>query len=148
VDARKTVIRDFHNQHIRYNKALTNEMRGTMGIPLPDDHHSHIPVGPNHVAFTLEPKGAYQIELKCWDEETGEKKITYGKSGIVAVYAISNAPITDRALLTQSELLTKTAHLFGAESSQRGQWLSVSVCWQSKTGEKGPWAVIQSAVIP
>jgi hypothetical protein len=80
VDNRKTAIRDFHNERIRFNKALTNEIRNALGVPLPDTHPSHIPVGPNHVAFTLEPKGVFQNEMKCWDEETGEKKITYGKA--------------------------------------------------------------------
>jgi hypothetical protein len=148
VDARKGAIRNFQNQHIRFNKNLTNEMRRVIGLPDPDDEADHIPVGPNHVGFTLESKGSFQIHMRCWDEETGEKKITYGKSGIVAVYAVAPGPLSDMPLLTQSVMLSKTNHLFLFDPSQRGQWLSISACWQSTTGEKGSWSVIQTAIIP
>jgi hypothetical protein len=148
IDGRKAAIRKFHNQYIRYNPALTDEMRAAMGVPIPDRTHTHIVVGDRRVAFDLEPKGVFLVELKCRDEETGEKKILYGMSGIVAIYAITDGPVTDDTLLTESVLLTKPTHTFRAAAAQRGKWLSVTVCWQSETGEKGPWAAVQSAIIP
>jgi hypothetical protein len=153
--ARKTLIaehqkyyRDFYNKNIRYSDGLTDEIRRLLGVPIPDTTHSHITVGDHHVGFELAPKAVYQVGMKCWDEETGEKKILYGMSGIVALYAITPEPLTAVADLTESVLITKTSHIFTGVDGQRGKWISVTCCWQSKTGERGPWVAIQSTVIP
>jgi hypothetical protein len=148
IEGHKTYLRDFFNQNLRYNHNLTTELRRDLGVPIPDTTHSPIVVGDHLVGFELEAKGTYQVSLRCWDEETKEKKILYGMSGIVVFYAVSDAPITDDALLTQSLLITKTTHTLTGNAGQRGKWLSVACCWQSETGERGTPSAVQSAIIP
>ncbi|AEF84197.1 hypothetical protein TREPR_0784 [Treponema primitia ZAS-2] len=65
--------------------------------------------------------------MKCRDKDTGGKKILYGMSGIVAFFAIADAPITDSALLVESVLLTNPTHTFRAAATQRGKWLATSL---------------------
>ncbi|MFP3041289.1 hypothetical protein LQZ19_05650 [Treponema primitia] len=148
VNARKAAIRKFHNQYIRYSPFLTDEILAALGAPIGDHTHTHIVVGDRQVVFTLEPKGVFQVEMKCRDKDTGEKKILYGMSGIVAFFAIADAPITDSALLVESALLTDVTHTFHAAPTQRGKWLSATACWQSESGERGDCGAILSAVIP
>jgi hypothetical protein len=145
VDNHRGVLRDFFNENLRYNKKMTDEIRGVLGVPVRDGSHTPIVVGDRRVVFDLESAGLSMVTLKCRDKDTGEKKILYGMSGITALYAYSPVAITETALLNESLLLTKVNHTFHAADSQRGQWLSVTACWQSKTGERGATAAIQSA---
>jgi hypothetical protein len=141
-------LRDFFNRHLRYNPAMTDADRVNFGVPIPSSSSVHIVVGDRRVNFELTPKGVFMVGIKCRDEDTGAKKILYGMSGIVVLYTISDKPVMNIAELSQSMLITRTTHTIRAADTQRGKWISVTVCWQSKTGERGQYAAIQSAIVP
>ncbi|AEF85218.1 hypothetical protein TREPR_0785 [Treponema primitia ZAS-2] len=42
VNGRKAAIRKFHNQYIRYNPNLTDEILAALEAPIPDHTHTHI----------------------------------------------------------------------------------------------------------
>jgi hypothetical protein len=148
ITGHRKYIRDFFNLNIRYNPALTDEIRTRIGVPIPDNAHSPIIVGDRLAGCELLPKGIRMVGLSCRDEATGGKKILYGMGGIVVAYAIGDAPVTDTALLTGKLLITRATHTFKCTDAQRGKWLTCAVCWQSKTGECGQWSAIRSTLIP
>ncbi|AEF83182.1 hypothetical protein [Leadbettera azotonutricia] len=140
-------IRDFYNLHIRYNPDLTDADRRNFHATIRSTRHRRIVVGDRRVGFEFTPKGFFMLGLKCWDEETGEKKIIHGMGGVMVFYAISDKPITNNAELNESILITKSNHTFKAAYDQRGKWISATCCWQTKTGERGQVTAIQSALI-
>jgi hypothetical protein len=148
ITGHRKFIRDFFNLNLRYLPALTDKIRKLMGVPIPDKARSRITVGNRLAGCELSPKGIRMVGMSCWDIATKAKKILYGMSGIVVTYAISDAPITDITLLTEALLITKTTHTFKCTDTQRGKWITVVICWQSKTGERGPGSAIQSTLIP
>jgi hypothetical protein len=141
-------LRDWHNEHVRYNKAVTPQICARCGFPDKDTNPSPIVVGDRKVGFELFPEGAFLVGMKCWDLDSGEKKIEYGMSGVVALFAFSDQPLTTIAELTDSVLLTRVSHTFHCADTLRGKWINVSCCWQSETGQRGPESPIQSAIIP
>jgi hypothetical protein len=66
----------------------------------------------------------------------------------VAKYAYADAPLTDFALLTETTLLTKVHETFHAGPDKRGKYLTATCCWQTKTGNRGDWVPVQSAIVP
>jgi hypothetical protein len=148
VDSHRSYIRDWFNKNLRYNDNLTNTIRACLGVRIPAERSSHIAVGDRLVGFELMPKGSFMVGIRCWDEKTGAKRILNGMGGIVVLYTISDKPVANIDELSQSMLITKTAYTIKATDTQRGKWISATVCWQSKTGERGQCAVVQSAIIP
>jgi hypothetical protein len=127
---------------------LTDAIQQAITGRKPDDTETPIGVNGREVLFTLEPEGVAQIRQKSRDKDTDERKILPGMSGIVAKYAITAEPVTEEAQLIESELLTRTSYLWKFTVGQRGKWFTVSVAWQTETGEKGTFSALQATVIP
>jgi hypothetical protein len=146
--AHKAYIRGWFNKTLRYSDELTNEIRGYCGLPIRKGKNGHNAMDGYRLGFELYPNGPFCVGMRCWDEATLEKKVLPNMNGIMVRYAISDKPITNIAQLSQAVAVSKMRYLFKAADTQRGQWLSVTCCWQSKTCVEGQCSPIQSAVIP
>ncbi|GHU82962.1 hypothetical protein FACS189468_7700 [Spirochaetia bacterium] len=144
----RSYIRSWFNQYLRGNPALTNAFRVRLGAPEVDGTKTPQVVGSRMVAFTIEPGGVGQVKIRCRDKDTDEQKILYGMSGIVVIYTVAPEAVTDPEMLTKSVLITRAIHTMSFPLTQSGKRVSVSCCWQSKSGQRGDLAAIQSTVIP
>jgi hypothetical protein len=145
---RTKAIADFYNQHIRYNPALTASIKTAITGGAPDENNTPFDVKDHEVGALITPDGPAQLRLTLYDLQTNAKKILPGMGGIVAKWAITPAALTDEALLAESELLTTAHHVMKFTNAQRGHWLTICFAWQSKTGEKGTFGPLLTAVIP
>jgi hypothetical protein len=127
---------------------LSDEDLVSLGLTPRDKHPSPIAPPTGNPGFEITPSGTRRLTVRVWDEDTGEKKRPYGMTGAVVRYVISDAPVEDMTLFTQSDLITKSPYIFTGTDAQRGKWISLAMCWQSETGGKGPWSEIQSTLIP
>jgi hypothetical protein len=127
---------------------LTAEDFVSLGLKVPDTTPTPVDIANKQVDFELEPKGVYLVEIRCWDHETGEKRILEGLTGIDVRYAFTPEPVTDLALLTENIVLTKTRHTFHVDPANRGKWLSAACCWYAAGPKYGQWVAVQSAIVP
>jgi hypothetical protein len=144
----KKYLRDWYNQYIRYNPALTDDIRARLGVPIRNTTYTPFVVGDHRVGFELLPDAPFVVLLKCWDLASGEKRILCGMSGIMVRFAVSDKPITTIAELTESFLISTAIHRLSLPDTQRGQWLSVSCSWLSGTGKRGADSPIEATIIP
>jgi hypothetical protein len=63
-------------------------------------------------------------------------------------YAVGDAAVTLRKDLNRSLLLTKNTTIVTLEDGDHLKTMSIAMCWQSESGERGPWSEIQTAGIP
>jgi hypothetical protein len=87
------------------------------------------------------------VEIRAHDEATPDSRaIPYGCNGCLLRYDWGPEPITDRALLTKSLLITRFPYTLALPPEAEGFRLSCTLCWQSR-GLVGTPGVIESVVI-
>jgi hypothetical protein len=138
------------NEEMRFNDAINDSGRALAGIHVPDREKTTLNKPDKTVGFSVEPKEAMQSRLNFWVHETGEKAIPYEYDGAVFAQKILGpdepAP-TDPAALTETDRYTRTPHILVFSEADRGKRVALAARWQNRHG-KGPWSVIQVAVIP
>jgi hypothetical protein len=138
------------NEEMRFNDSINDTGRALAGIPVPDREKTSLGKPDKTVGFTIEPKEAMQARLNFWVHETGEKAIPYGYDGPVFARKIlesGEAVPTDPAELYETDRYTRTPQTLVFSEADRGKRVACAALWQNRHG-KGPWSVIQVAVIP
>jgi hypothetical protein len=127
---------------------LTNEDLVALGLRPKDTKPSRIGPAEGSPGVQMTARGDFQVVVRVWDERTGERRRPYGMVGAAARYVVADAPVTDMALFTRSDLITRSPWTFVGAGAERGKWISMAMCWQSESGVKGPWSAPKSTVSP
>jgi hypothetical protein len=143
----EAVIRGMVNQYLRF-PPVTDEDRIKMNIPNKDTTYTKQPVPTNHVGFVLEINAVYSLKIRFWELETQAKGVPKGMNGVVVNWKVSDTPITDQALLTESRLLSRHIEVLHFEPHERGKTVYAACRWENIKGERGEWSPIQSFVVP
>jgi hypothetical protein len=116
------------------NPIITNADRVRCGL------HSRDPVKTSSgepatvpVIEELKPLGNSRVEIRVHDETTtNSRAIPYGYNGCLLRYAWGPAPLTDRALFTQSILMTRFPFTLTLPPEAAGSRLSCTAYWQNR----------------
>jgi hypothetical protein len=147
----ETALREFVNEYIRYNHALTDEDHTALGVKIPDKHRTPAPTPTGIIEFFMKMLAVARLGVVYRDSGSPSKAKPPGVQGAeirVGITEIGDPPITDPEKLPRSEFSTRTPYtlIFSAEDS--GKRAYIAMRWENTRGEKGPWSPIQSAVIP
>ncbi|MDR0599494.1 MAG: hypothetical protein LBG84_05355 [Treponema sp.] len=149
-EALRRLCQEEVNSEIRYNRAVSDSGRAAAGVHVPDHERTTLTAPDKTVGFRTEPKEAMQLRLDFWVHETGEKAIPYGYDGAVFGMRLlepGEAVPGDPEELPKGDHFTKTPRVLVFAEADRGKRLALAARWQNRHG-KGPWSVIQIAVIP
>ena len=130
------------------NPIITNADRVRCGLH-PRDTVKTPSGGPTTVPVLeeLKPLGNARVEIRVHDETTPDSRaIPHGYNGCLVRYAWGPEPIADRALLTQSILMTRFPFTLTLPPEASGSRLSCTACWQNRDLVGSPSA-IESVVI-
>jgi hypothetical protein len=151
-EARKavvTVMRDFANAFVRFNKKMTDADRLVLGIHPRDPTPTTVPA-PSTIPVITEIRAmpGQQVRLHFRDQntETGEA-IPPGFNGCILNYTWSPARVDDKALITHRTLMTGSPYLLKLPAEAQGSWLSCYAQWQNRKGDEGPGGDVQHSVI-
>jgi hypothetical protein len=148
-DRLKKSTRQFNNEHLEYNSAISDVEREEMGLPVHKTTRTPSQIAadapdidvdtsvPGHLGFHFFEKGSRH--------KKGKPK---GQHGAEIAWVISDVPPTKWADLIHSNIDTNSPFTLEFENDQRGKTVYFALRWENTRGEKGPWSVIQSAVIP
>jgi hypothetical protein len=154
--ARKTL-----KKHMRYLKRvyidpgfasglISEQEYLSLGLSLPDTILTATPLIPASAPFIIElislPGFRVRIRFRDENEERSEARLA-GMNGCLARFALGGEPISDYSLLTSSELMTASPHVFTFSPNDEGKWFSVILQWQTRKGKLGPYSAIQHVVI-
>ena len=139
-----TAMREFANACIRYNPKMAAEHRIMFGIRGADREPSKSgEPSTRAVVAGLKPLGGAAVEIRFQDEETPRSRaIPAGYNGCLLAYACGEEKVSDYALLTKTDLMTRHIWRLQLPPETAGLWLSLAVRWQSRTGKKGGWSDI------
>ncbi|OAV65501.1 hypothetical protein Barb6XT_02387 [Bacteroidales bacterium Barb6XT] len=127
---------------------VTDTDLNSMGIVGRHKSGAPIPVPTTYPKTEIKLPAPAKIELHFRDNgETGHAK-PHGVRGAEIRWAILETPPTDWDELQHSEFDTQSPFTLTFKGGERAKTVYFALRWENTTGEKGPWAEIQSAVIP
>ncbi|MDR1180838.1 MAG: hypothetical protein LBL13_02525 [Bacteroidales bacterium] len=130
------------------NPIITDAERIDMGLHVRDTTPTNLDVPKTRPEATIEVMDFRRLKISFHDQGSTKNAKPYGIDGAVIICAALDAPPKDRSALNRSMLVTRTPYIIECTEEERGKTLYVSVCWQNKKGQKGPWSEIISAIVP
>ncbi|MDR3309361.1 MAG: hypothetical protein LBS80_05350, partial [Tannerella sp.] len=141
-------LRPFLKAWVAYNTKVTDEDRINMGLTVHKSHHSLVPVPatpPSAIIF-LPAAGIVQIHFR--DQDSDSKAKPPGVHGCEIAWAALDSEPEDWTDLNHSSFNTRTPINLVFSGRQRGKTLYFALRWENTRGLKGPWSIIQNAIIP
>ncbi|MDR1561476.1 MAG: hypothetical protein LBS54_00105 [Dysgonamonadaceae bacterium] len=153
-DVVKKAARDVVNRYLKYNPDVTDADKRKLGITIPDDTKTPVEVPKTHPVFVLKLYDFMRISIQFHDQILTEsddktpKARPYGVNGAVVKFATLEQPPKDHTGLGQSDLATRSPHILSFDAEDRGKTAYIAMAWQNEKGEKGPWTLVQSIIVP
>ena len=147
-DALKAAMRSFLNERLRYNSAVTDDDRRSLGITIPDGIRTPQPAPATHPEFEIDTSELRQLTVRFRNngsERLGKPKKAHGAE---IRWDYRNAPPEDIDSLPHSEFATRSPHTLVFKEGERGKMVYICLRWENGKGEKGPWGEIIGAVVP
>ena len=150
-DARKqaeSVIKPFKRRFLD-DPPVTDEDRVAMSIHIkdttrtPDSEPDTYPV-----AEKIDTSTIRQITIPFKDSGAANRAKPHGIHGAELRWAMLDHPPASVAELINSEFDTASPITLKFGEADRSRWVYFCFRWESKTGLKGPWGEIYSAIIP
>jgi hypothetical protein len=141
-------VRLFVRQYIRYSDKVTNFERDQVGVPNDDDTRTPVVTPPDSPVFSIEIAGPGWLKIRIHGEGHTRMAIPYGYGGAVIYWQILDQRPLNPNTLAESELATTSIHGLYFEEPDWGKKVYVSLRWQTKGGDRGPYSPMQECVIP
>jgi hypothetical protein len=148
----KTALRSaltvFIAKYIDNNDAITVPIREQLGLTIKDTTRTPVPVPTTYPEFFVRVKDIRALDVHFKEMGSAGKAKPYGYNGAVIFYGVLDTPPTDPSQLPHSTLATKTPYTLSFTEAERGHRVYISLVWQNRKGEKGPFSQIEEEFIP
>jgi hypothetical protein len=145
----KKALRQAVREYLANNHLVNNADRDGLGIPIRKTSRTPSPVAKTYPDCDIDCSVIRRLSIHFYDQgSTRSKAKPAGQHGAEIRWAISNTPIVDIKDLVNSAFDTCTPFTLNFEGHERGQTVYFSLCWENTRGEKGPWSIVMSAIIP
>jgi hypothetical protein len=144
-------IRQIVRQFMAYNPDLNDADRERLGLPIHKTTRTPVPVPTATPYFNLVPHTGSRVTVHYYaHDEKGIPKQAKppGVRGVEIAWAILETPPRSYEDLVHSKTNTVSPYVFQFNLFDAGQRLYVGLRWENTHGEKGPWSVIQSVIVP
>jgi hypothetical protein len=150
-EARKALeaaARDFANKYLRYNCAVTDDDRRSMGVPPRNTSRAPVPPPSTYPGFDVGTEKLRQLSVRFHDNANLKRGKPRGAHGAEILWEFRETPPESVGDLTHSEFATRSPHILRFDESERGKRVYLCLRWENNRGEKGPWGEIVAAIVP
>jgi hypothetical protein len=141
-------LRAFAIEHLIHNSKLTNADRLSLGLTVPKDTRTPVPVPETSPSFRVLMPEQRRLVIEFYDETAEKRAKPPGVHGAEIRHAILAAPPEHLDELTHSAFDTRSPFTLDYDESDRGKTVYLCLRWENTRGEKGPWSPLASAIIP
>ncbi|MDR1527702.1 MAG: hypothetical protein LBS46_08575 [Dysgonamonadaceae bacterium] len=142
-------LRQVVKEFLSFNHAVTDEDREGLGLPVYKTTRTPSPIAEKSPDLDVDTSVPGRITIHFFDKDSGHKKgKPAGQHGSEVAWLISDTSPSRWDELLHSSIDTKSPFTLQFENDQRGKTLYFALRWENTRGEKGPWTVIQTAIIP
>jgi hypothetical protein len=135
------------------NPVVTDADLASMGIfgRRMGKHVSRVPVPADVPDARIVPASDHRLIMHFHahrQQREGSVAKPYGVRGAEIAWALSGTPPASHDDLVKRDSCTASPRTFSFDISDAGKTLYAAVRWENTRGEKGPWSVILSAIVP
>ncbi|MDR2193165.1 MAG: hypothetical protein LBP19_01645 [Treponema sp.] len=143
-------LRDFVNQRLRYNPAVTDADKEAMGLVIPKPSHTPVPPPHTQPELTVELRPPLVAVVHFRDKGSAHRGKPDHVHGIEIRWGIQDTPPLDGEQLPHSAFDTSDPKEFTFSGVDRGKTVYFCGRWENNKGDegKGHWGEIVSAIIP
>jgi hypothetical protein len=156
--AKKKLSKDVRasvQRYLAHNPDVTEQDHDDLGLPNYKTTRTPVPPPTAIVEFLLRQLSGNRMEMdfspvssNAATAKEGRAAKPYGVRGAEIRWAILPEPPKSHDELVHSEFDTRTPYIFQFDLPDAGKTLYVCARWENTTGQKGPWSIIQNAIIP
>jgi hypothetical protein len=133
---------------LRYDPRVGNDDRRAMGICTETSRRSRNLPPDTLVKFEIDTSVIRRLGVHFRDAGSNSRAKPRGVHGATIRWAILPERPVRVDQLTNSAFDTRTPFVLEFEENQRGLTVYFCLCWESTTGQTGPWSGIVGAIIP
>jgi hypothetical protein len=147
-EAFKPVFRKLYIGYLKNNPLVSNTDLEIMGFPLRNSDRQATPIPTNVVHMDVDTSILRRITIYFRSSGRRNAAKPKGVHNAEIKWLISTTPIISIEDLHNTSICTRSPLTLEFDGNNRGQYLYFAICWVNTRGEKGPWSIIQHAIIP
>jgi hypothetical protein len=144
----RNMAREFVNQHLRYNPAVTDLDRIALGIPVQDKILTPGSKPATIPETEIRISRIRSVSLYIKDAGSTRRGKPKGVHGAEIRWDIRDTPPEKPEDLANSYFFTRSPAKFDFSEDERGKMVYFCPRWENRTGKKGDWGEIVAAIIP
>ncbi|MDR1562108.1 MAG: hypothetical protein LBS54_03330 [Dysgonamonadaceae bacterium] len=141
-------VRDFVNEHLRFNKAVTRDDKRKLGLTVPSSSRTPVKVPDTFPEASIKLPAEGVVVVKFRDSKTKLRAKPAGVQGAEIKWILLDKKAEIKEELIYSNFDTSSPYKFSFEDHDRYKVLSFILRWENNRGAKGPWSPIYYAVVP
>jgi hypothetical protein len=147
--AYEKALRKFVKYYLANNPALTDHDLKDLGLTVPSDTRTPVPVATDYPACTVDTSMVGHVTFHFYDKDGEHKRAKpEGQHGAELGWAILDAPTVEWDDLSHSAFDTHTPLTLSFAGHDRGKTLYYALRWENMRGAKGPWSPIAAVIVP
>jgi len=119
-----------------------------MGLHRRPHESTPVPVPQTHPVAEIDSSEPSQLTIHFKNAGSESKAKPFGVHGAEIVWDFGAEPPVDPSDLTHSTFDTNSPMTLAFNGADRGRTVYFAVRWENTRGEKGPWSMTYSAIIP
>jgi hypothetical protein len=147
-EALEKALRGFVKAFLLYSPFVSDKDRDEMKLPIHDTKPTPTPPPSTYPEYDIDTSTPNRLYVHFWDEASKRRGKPKGVHGAEIRWEMREEAPAKAEDLNSSDFATRTPHTFVFTGDKQGLRVYFCLRWENNKGEKGPWGVIASAVIP
>jgi hypothetical protein len=148
-EALEKAWREFLNESIRYNRAVSTADKEVFGITLTDNTRTPLRTPTDTGIVNVKRLGAFEFEASVIDEKTSKRKLPENASGSYIYLSVSEPGVLPENIEAYRKLdfSSNAHHELHFSSSELGKQANVYVRYSNRHGKEGPVGPVETFFI-
>ncbi|MDR0667391.1 MAG: hypothetical protein LBF90_02080 [Prevotellaceae bacterium] len=150
-DARRTLeqaMQQCVREYLSYNHSLSNDVRKRLGLPVPKASRTPAPVAATSPFCSVDSGLLGHLRIAFRDPAHKGKARPHGQRGVVVQWAVGDEPPDSLTAFPHTTFVARSPATLEFPYGDRGKTVYFCLCWENTRGERGPWSLVASAIIP
>jgi hypothetical protein len=146
--ALEKALRAFIKAFLLYSPFVSDRDRDAMQLPIHDTKPTPAPIPTTFPEYSIDTSAPTRLCVHFWDGATKQRRKPKGVHGAEVRWEEREDAPTKAEDLANSDFATRSPRVFVFTGDKQGRRVYFCLRWENNRGEKGPWGIVVSAVVP
>ena len=147
-EALEKALRNFVKAFLLYSPFVSDKDRNEMQLPIHDKKPTPVPPPATFPECEIDTSMLNRLIVHFWDAATKRRGKPKGAHGAEIRWELREDAPAKAEELDNSSFATRTPYVLEFTGDKQGKRVYFCLRWENNKGEKGPWSIILSAIIP